>query len=110
MNLGLALFIWLIIVLVVFFLAKRYHIATFSAIILALLIGAIVLGIIRPVTTVDMVMNGLSGLNAVYYLIMGLTSLLILIYVVWKAVTDVQQPTTSYLATSVMAKAPCDLE
>ena len=91
MNLTWSLILWLIVVIIVYLIAKNYHIQTFSAIVLALLIGAIVLGIIKPITTVDMLLN-MAGLNSIYYLIMAGTSLILLIYVVWKAVTDISTP------------------
>jgi len=88
MKLLSALVIWLIIVILVYIIARNFRIQPWSAFILAILIGAIVLGILVPITSFNMFnMNGDIS-TGLYTIIMFLTPLLVLVYVITKAVTD----------------------
>ena len=90
MELGWALLIWLIVLLLVFFIARRYRIRMWSAATLAVLIAAIVLTILRPPNTLPWGLNQSNGLAGLYFLIMFITPLWITIYVVARSVTDVE--------------------
>lgn len=87
MDLGWSLLIWLAAAIIVFILARRYGIRAWSAFALAILVAAIFLGIFRPANTVAWGANQ-AGLSGLYWLIMFLTPLLLIIYIVSKAVTD----------------------
>ena len=88
MELGWALLIWLVVALIVFFAARYYRIAMWSAFVLALLVAGIVLAIVYPVTGMPTGLTGGNGLQSVYWLILFLSSLIFVIYIVQKAVTD----------------------
>lgn len=97
MDLQWALLIWLIVVILVFILARSFRIRFWSALLLALIIGAIILGIITPVNNLIASLTNRSLATTIYALIMFLTPLIVLIYVVAKAVTDVQPDYTGLL-------------
>lgn len=98
MDLSWALIIWLIVVILVFILARNFRIRFWSALVLALIVGAIVLGIITPVNNLITSLTNRGFTTSLYALIMFLTPLIVLIYAVSKAVTDVQ-PSYSGLFT-----------
>ena len=88
MELGWALLIWLVVGLIVFFAARYYRITLWSSFVLALLVAGIVLAIVYPVTGMPAGLTGGSGLQTLYWLILFLSSLIFVIYIVHKAVTD----------------------
>ena len=90
MDLGWALLIWLVVAVIVFVIARNYKIRAWSAFALALLVASIVLGIVRPANTVAWGANQNAGLAGLYWLIMFLTPLILIIYIVSKAVTDTE--------------------
>jgi hypothetical protein len=94
MDLSWALVIWLIVVILVFILARYFQIRFWSALVLALIVGAIVLGIITPVNNLIASLTNKGFVSSLYALIMFLTPLIILIYAVAKAVTDIQPSPT----------------
>lgn len=96
MDLGWALLIWLVIAIIVFLVARRYHIRAWSAVALALLIATIVLAIIRPANTVAWNGNQSAGLAGLYWLIMFLVPLILIVYIVSKSVTDVDRNETGF--------------
>lgn len=91
MDLSIALIIWLVIVIVVYLIARMNNRTVWSSIVLGILIAAIVLAIIRPITVTEMIVNGSNIPSTLYWLIMFLTPLIIIIYVISKAVTDIDQ-------------------
>ena len=88
----IALIIYLIAVLITFFLAKNAGIQTWSAFILALVVGAILLAILAPFSIADtFVASGAvqAASSTLLYLFVGvITTILILIYVIQKALQD----------------------
>lgn len=98
MELSWALVIWLIVVILVFLLARYFRIRFWSALVLALIVGAIVLGIITPVNNLIASLTNKGFTTSLYALIMFLTPLIVLIYAVAKAVTDVQPNYTGLLS------------
>ena len=89
MDLTIALVLWLIAFVIVFFVARRYNVRMFSAITLALLIAIIVLSIAKPFNQLPMNMS--SGLtNSLYWLILFISPLVFTVYIVWSAVTDTE--------------------
>lgn len=88
MDIVWALIIWLIVVIVIYFLARYFQIGVWSSIFLAITIGFIFLMIARPVNTVAWGMNANNGAAAIYWLITVLSPLLIVIYGFTKALTD----------------------
>lgn len=90
MNVGASLLIWLIILAAVYFLARYWHIKQFSSVVLAILVAAIVLSIVKPANQVSMTLGSSNFADSLYWLIMFLSPIIILIYVVAKAVTDTE--------------------
>lgn len=88
MEIVWALVLWVIAVIIVYFLARHFQIATWSAIFLAITVGFIVLMIARPANTVNWGVNANSGAAALYWLITVLSPLLIVVYGFTKALTD----------------------
>ena len=87
----IALIIYLIAVLITFFLAKNAGIQTWSAFILALVVGAILLAILAPFSIADTFAAGpvQAVSSTLLYLFVGvITTILILIYVIQKALQD----------------------
>lgn len=89
MNLTTALIVYVIIAVLVFILARVYRIRTFSAVVLALVIGQIAISLIRP----DNLATEQARPTAVtaYLVIQLVTSLLVLVYVIGQALSDRDQ-------------------
>jgi drug/metabolite transporter (DMT)-like permease len=83
-----ALIIWLIVVIIIYFIAKKNRVRTWSALILSLLVGGIVLALLRPPNS-NMRIDSDNITSTLYALIMFLTPLLIIIYAVTMAVRDI---------------------
>jgi len=90
MDLGIALLIWLIIVILTFIFARYFRIRFWGALVLALIVGGIVLGIITPINNIATIFASKDLKTSLYGLIMFLTPLIVLIYAIYKAVTDLQ--------------------
>ena len=101
MELGWALLIWLVVAILVFIIARNYRIRIWSAIVLALVIATIVLGIIRPPNTLAWRIDQANGLAGLYWLIMFIVPLVVLVYVVGKAVTDREAPAAAAAAPAL---------
>jgi len=89
-DLTWALVIWLAVLILIYFLAKTYHIRGRSAFVLAWLLATIVLGIIRPLTQPDIsaLLSGNNLAMSLYSLIILLTFIIIIVYIVGMAVID----------------------
>lgn len=88
MDISWSLLLWVVILIVVYFLAKRAQIATWSAFSLAVLVSWIVLMIARPANTVQWGMGSQSGLSSIYWLISVLSPIIIVVYALSKMLTD----------------------
>jgi len=87
MDLNTALFIFLLITIIIFLLARAIHIRLFSALVLALLIGYLTLITIRPWQTVEGFIEG--NFNALVYLLINVSvTVLVIAYVICKAFQD----------------------
>jgi ABC-type uncharacterized transport system permease subunit len=86
MELWVALLIWLIVFIVIFVVAKKYRVTTWSSIALATLISVLILGLLRPPNTLIMAQG--SNWGSIYWLIMFIAPILIIIYTISKAITD----------------------
>ena len=89
-DLTWALVIWLAVLIIIYFIAKTYHIRGRSAFVLAWLLATIVLGIIRPLTQPDIssLLNGSNLAISLYSLIVLLTFIIIIVYIIGMAVVD----------------------
>jgi hypothetical protein len=105
MELFISLLIWLITVIVVFFIARRYQIRVWSALILAILIGSLILGLLAPITTIPTLFTNGTLATGIYALIMFLTPILLLIYIIGKAVSD-REPISQHLFSSLSKDYP----
>lgn len=83
-----SLVIFVVVFIVIFWIARSNKIRTWSAFIFALLISSIILGIIRPAMTTEIVFNGSNLSSSLYWLIMFFTGILIPIYIVTMAIND----------------------
>lgn len=88
MDLFWSLVIYVVIFIVVFWIARSNRIRIWSAFIIALLIAGIILGIIHPAMTTEMTFNGSNLSSTLYWLILFATTILIPIYVVTMALGD----------------------
>ena len=87
MDLNTALLVFGLVVILVFLIARMIHIRFFSALILALLLGYLLLITIRPWQTVEGFVEG--NFNALIYLLISvIVPILILIYVIAKVFSD----------------------
>lgn len=84
MKVSVALVVFVIVALIVFFIA-RSKLKLFSSLVLALLIGALVLAAL--VNPVDLINSGDSV--GLYGLVMAVVSIILLIYIIVKASQDV---------------------
>ncbi len=89
MDLTTALIVYVVVAVLVFILARVYRIRTYSAVILALVIGQIAISLIRP----DNLSSDQARPMAVsfYLSIQLITSLLVLVYVIGQALSDRDQ-------------------
>lgn len=89
MDLNVALFIFIIITIVVFILARKARIRFFSSLILALLVGYLALIVMRPWQTVEGFFEG--NFNAMIYLLISiLVPTLVVIYLLVKIFQDIE--------------------
>ena len=87
MDLNTALFVFLLITILVFLVARMIRIRFFSALILALLVGYLTLITIRPWQTVEGFVEG--NFNALIYLFISvIVPILVIIYVITKVFQD----------------------
>lgn len=87
MDLGISLILYVVVVILTFLLARSAGIRVWSAIILALIVGQIILALIKPFGTIEGFLTG-NTLSSLYVLIMAITPILVIIYVFTKALTD----------------------
>jgi len=87
MELQIALILYAIIVLTVFWLARYSGITMWSALVLSLLIGIIALSAMCPISSVERVFRG-DPLFGFYALIQLTTTLIILWYILDKSLRD----------------------
>ncbi len=90
MSLGWALLIWLIILIVVFLIARYFRITTGASIILGLIIATVILGLINQPLSVGWNMQSHNAASSIYWLIMILVPLIVIIYAIWKAATSIE--------------------
>lgn len=88
MELSIALFIAILIVALVFLTARVGNVRIFSAIILGLLVGYLALITLRPWSSVEGFVDGGNGDVLLYLLISFLVPLIIIVYVIYKALQD----------------------
>lgn len=89
MDLNIALFIFVIITIVIFILARKTRIRFFSSLILALLVGYLALITMRPWQTVEGFFEG--NFNAMIYLLISiLVPTLVVIYLLVKIFQDIE--------------------
>lgn len=85
MQVSTALIVFVIVALIVFFIA-RSKLKFFSSLVLALLIGALVLAAL--VNPVDLINSGQDSVG-LYGLVMAIIAIILLIYIIVKASQDV---------------------
>lgn len=85
MQVSTALFVFVIVALIVFFIA-RSKLKFFSSLVLALLIGALVLAAL--VNPMDLINSGQDSVG-LYGLVMAVISIILLIYIIVKVSQDV---------------------
>lgn len=91
MDIELALLVYLIIVVIVYFLSRTFlRITIWSSIVLSLVIGAIFLAALCPISSVDKVLEH-SNLLTLYAIIHMFTVLIALFYILERALRDVDQ-------------------
>lgn len=88
MDVSIALLIWLIVAVIVFFLSRRWQIALWSSFALAVLVAWIVLMLIKPANTVPMGVSTQSGFAGIYWIISVVSPIIIIIYALSKMLTD----------------------
>ena len=91
MHTYLALIVYLIITLIIFICLCRIHYNVWSALILALIFGDIILNILSPPSSVSLSENN-SSTVAIYTLIQVATPIAILFYAFSKAIYDREHP------------------
>ncbi len=88
MELLTALIVYLIIIVLIYYLARAFlHITIWSSLVLSLVIGLIFLSAICPISSVERVMDK-STLVTIYTFIYVITSLLALFYIIERALRD----------------------
>lgn len=96
MDLNTALFIFFLVVILVFLFARMINIRVFSALILALLIGYLILITLRPWNTVEGFVEG--NFNALIYLLISvIVPILLVLYIILKVFQD-RTPDCTYIS------------
>ena len=91
MDLELALLVYLILVIVVYFLSRSFlRITIWSSIVLSLLIGVIFLSALCPTSSFDKVMDQ-SVAMSIYMVIVTFTILLSIFYILERALRDIDR-------------------
>lgn len=91
MDLELALLVYLILVIIIYFLSRSFlRITIWSSIVLSLVIGAIFLAVLCPISSIDKVMDH-SNLLTLYGIIIIFTILVALFYILERAIRDVDR-------------------
>lgn len=83
-----ALGIYLLVVIIVLFLARLAGIRMFSALVLALFLGFLVFILVRPLSKVKKDGHGPTHEVLVHLVLFVITIFIILVYLLWKIFTD----------------------
>ncbi len=89
LSVGWSLTVWLVILIIVFLIARYLRITSGASFILGVIVATVVLGIVRKPTTVNWG-TGASTVDTMYWILMMIVPLIILIYAIWKAATSVE--------------------
>ena len=91
MDLELALLVYLILVIIVYFLSRNFlRITIWSSIVLSLVIGVIFLSALCPISSVEKVMEQSVALS-LYIVIVVFTILLAIFYILERALRDIDR-------------------
>ena len=97
-----ALALYLVVVIIVIIVARIYQINLWSAIVLGLLIGLIILFVSTPHTSIENLKKSTCWVDWLYLAIWGITILILLFYILDRALRD--RPAQ---ADYCMAFCPC---
>ena len=87
MDVSTALVAWLIVSIIVYFAARVYGVTWWSSLVLALFVGLLAMFLVyTPPSPDDLFEEG--GLSALYALIVVITYLILIIYIVYTAMKD----------------------
>lgn len=88
MELKYILLIWLLIIIIVFIIARLHHIRIFAAFTLALFIGLIVLILVHPMSLVSLIIRRSDIYTKIYRCLIIFTISVLALYIIYGTITD----------------------